>query len=243
MPIRAHVLEDLRPYICTFQECDLRLFPRRHDWFNHERQYHRVLWHCSFCTYGHHGASKSFEIPKSYTTELSFEIHLREKHRDRFVESQLTILVDDGKRPMDQIPALDCPFCDQFEETTRRLNPQIPKEDVLMVSWSQFRNHVGRHMKDLATFAIPRSFDNDEEDERSVESGDSAKPALANDDADLLKAEIAPQSKTRRVIPKFHDAQSIGSDLDLEYVSEAGNIIPDAPDDSFLGPDGLPASK
>ncbi len=38
---RKHVLRDLRPYVCTFEDCELQLFPDRRTWFSHELKNHR----------------------------------------------------------------------------------------------------------------------------------------------------------------------------------------------------------
>lgn len=39
---RKHVLEDLKPYICTFEACSspLQAFSRRHDFTQHEKNVH-----------------------------------------------------------------------------------------------------------------------------------------------------------------------------------------------------------
>ena len=166
------MFEDLRPYVCTFEKCEIKLFPRCRDWFSHEREFHRLEWLCNFC-------SKA-----SYSSGPKLEAHLQAEHIDKFVQSQLPILVDDAKRPIDEISAGDCPFCDDFEKKLRQLNPQIPRDKILTVHWHVFRDHVGRHMKDLATFAIPRSLGSDD-CEKGVISGDSANPVFDIDDRNL----------------------------------------------------------
>jgi len=201
------------------------MFPRRHDWFNHERQHHRVQWLCSFCAEG------------PYISENKFQNHLRAQHSDNFIDSQLPILVSDGKRPMEQLPA-DCPFCDDFEKLTRLSNPQVSSNEILTIPWVVFRNHVGRHMKDLSTFAIPRGEDEDDQD--TIASGDSAKVAVAIADADLLQKELAPRKVTT-------SAGSQGSDVESIVASETGMgeaedvvLVPDAAENCFIGQDGLP---
>lgn len=49
---RKHVLKDIRPYVCTFEDCNLKLFAERHSWFEHEMQDHRCKWRCNFCSRG-----------------------------------------------------------------------------------------------------------------------------------------------------------------------------------------------
>lgn len=44
-------MRDIRPYICTFENCSsgLRLFETRRSWSSHEKQYHRREWQCGTC--------------------------------------------------------------------------------------------------------------------------------------------------------------------------------------------------
>jgi hypothetical protein len=96
-------------------------------------------------------------------------------------------------------------------------------------------------MKDLATFAIPRCSDEDDKD--SIASGDSAKAAVAVADADLLQKEVAPRKPAPAVGSESSDVKSIGtSELGMEEIEEVGPI-PDAPENSFIGLDGLPQGK
>ncbi|KAH8749410.1 hypothetical protein F5882DRAFT_488661, partial [Hyaloscypha sp. PMI_1271] len=42
---RKHVMRDLKPYVCTSEDCDMKLFPDRRTWFTHELQNHLVEIH------------------------------------------------------------------------------------------------------------------------------------------------------------------------------------------------------
>lgn len=188
-----------------------------------------MQWLCSFCSEG------------PYVSETKFRTHLRDQHSDNFIESQLPILVNDGRRPMENLSAADCPFCDNFEQLTRELNPQVPPDEILTVSWAAFRNHVGRHMKELATFAIPRCSDEDDQD--SIATGDSAKAAVAVTDVDLLQKEVAPRKVAPTVGSEISNVESIGApESEMEDIEEIVPI-PDAPDNSFIGINGLPQGK
>ncbi|KAF8053829.1 hypothetical protein FPV67DRAFT_1443106 [Lyophyllum atratum] len=50
---RRHVFEDLRPYVCTFQNCHRanHLFASRHEWYDHEGTFHRREWYCKPCNF------------------------------------------------------------------------------------------------------------------------------------------------------------------------------------------------
>ena len=45
---RAHLVHDLRPYVCTYEHCSNpdQLYDRRADWVHHEDTHHRMSWTC-----------------------------------------------------------------------------------------------------------------------------------------------------------------------------------------------------
>ncbi|KAF8417841.1 hypothetical protein EV426DRAFT_352449 [Tirmania nivea] len=47
-----HIFKDLKPYICTFEDCAMpeRLFCTRQAWYEHEIKYHRKHWLCRMCS-------------------------------------------------------------------------------------------------------------------------------------------------------------------------------------------------
>ena len=141
---RKHVLTDLRPYICTFDTCDLKLFSNRETWFQHELSYHRKTWACPFCQ------KVNFQDPDLLRQHLG-RYHLRDAD-----ESQLDAIVTGAAHPVSAIPASECPFCDDWQVNLEKLNPEL-NGTVMSVTPNQFRHHVGRHMQKLALFAIPRS--------------------------------------------------------------------------------------
>lgn len=46
---RLHVFSDLRPYVCTFPDCEGPYFGNVNEWFRHEMQNHRVTYTCRLC--------------------------------------------------------------------------------------------------------------------------------------------------------------------------------------------------
>ncbi|KAF8249120.1 hypothetical protein K440DRAFT_599255, partial [Wilcoxina mikolae CBS 423.85] len=66
---KRHVFRDLRPYVCTFRDCQRseHLFESRHDWFEHERTMHRREWFCSACQ-------------ELFPTSAAFQNHLSQSH-------------------------------------------------------------------------------------------------------------------------------------------------------------------
>jgi len=78
-----------------------------------------------------------------------------------------------SRSPLEVIPALDCPFCNDWGETLQSLLPKsansIANTDkaVAVVEASRFRQHVAVHLQQLAIFSIPRgqgANDTNEED-------------------------------------------------------------------------------
>lgn len=72
---RKHLFTDLRPYVCTFEECDLRLFSNRQDLFQHEMSYHRRDWPCPF------------RHQEGHQSPDDLRQHLRQHHTQRVNES------------------------------------------------------------------------------------------------------------------------------------------------------------
>jgi len=45
---RAHLIRDMRPYVCTYEDCrnPEQLYDARQDWIEHENSCHRKVWRC-----------------------------------------------------------------------------------------------------------------------------------------------------------------------------------------------------
>lgn len=153
---KMHVFRDLRPYVCTFDQCtspDLA-FEKSSEWYSHEVQFHRKDWNCNVL--GH----------ETYQNEEQFKAHLRQTHPSWFVESQLPSLLKLFGRPS-QAPLSECPFCadhyQEFEDVELRL-PRLTDEDEpvirldrVFVEAGKLKRHIARHLERLALFAVPNS--------------------------------------------------------------------------------------
>ena len=140
---RKHIFQDLKPYVCTFEECDLKMFADRSTWFSHELQVHRIEWCCPFCT---HSPLRSLE---------SFEDHLQNRHAQKFAEEQLSALGATCQQSVERMSPHACPFCDEWFIRLKDANPDVAGE-TLFVTPAQFQHHVGTHMEQLALFALPK---------------------------------------------------------------------------------------
>ena len=143
---KKHVYQDLRPYMCTFKECDMKLFPDRRSWTEHEFHTHRLHWQCSFCTRAPFSDSKSLQS------------HLVKHHATSASAEALQTIAQAGARPQDKLSPQDCLFCgDEWHQSLRAANPALSSSgQELVVTPAQFSKHVGAHMEQLALFAIPR---------------------------------------------------------------------------------------
>ncbi|KAF7509028.1 hypothetical protein GJ744_008423 [Endocarpon pusillum] len=147
---RRHVYRDMRPYVCTFENCDMKLFADKHEWFDHELEIHRTEWCCRLCSHAPH------------TNAASFKAHTRQ-HAPHSTAEQLEILSRASKQQVGSIPASACPLCD-WETLLRNINMDTRSDEVLVVTPKQFRHHLGHHMEQLALFALPRNIQPDDED-------------------------------------------------------------------------------
>jgi hypothetical protein len=145
---RRHVFSDLRSYVCTFPECDAPYFSDINDWFRHEMQIHRVSYTCPFCQ------GKIFQHKERYLA------HVRKQHPDMLEDGEQQAILDIARKPLDQVPAQDCPCCSDWVD---RLNeraelagiPSNTSNHILTVVPTEFKRHLASHLERLALFAIP----------------------------------------------------------------------------------------
>lgn len=140
---KKHVFRDLKPYVCTFEGCDLKMFAERSTWFNHEMQAHRVERRCPVCAHA------------AFQSSRAFESHLHGHHAQQFTKEQVVALANTCRQSVNKISPHACPFCDEWSTKLQDANPDLPSQN-LVVTISQFQHHVGSHMEQLALFALPR---------------------------------------------------------------------------------------
>ena len=132
---RMHVFADLRPYICTFDNCphELVQFSDRIAWADHEFSKHRISssWTCPECS-------------AQCNAEVEWAQHLKDCHQRTFVGSKLqvakTMACKIRPKPAEEE---SCPLCGIVLGKPRRA----------------FVKHVGRHMEEIALMALPRDID------------------------------------------------------------------------------------
>ncbi|KAG9233737.1 hypothetical protein BJ875DRAFT_441949 [Amylocarpus encephaloides] len=210
--LEKHVFRDLRPYVCTFASCDLKMFPSRKEWFAHELQQHRRQWTCQYCEDQPCGSKEEFTK------------HIASKHNILYTGSQLEALVLQSEEPIDKFSASACNLCNEWAESLKSSDKNwkgkaaehersIEPHGTL----KQFRAHLGRHMEQLALFAL-----------NGREEGDSMKDQNSKEDDvqhDISESENDSEaSRDTSVHQQLHESVSSG---DLQ------EIIPRTSEDSY----------
>ncbi|TVY38770.1 hypothetical protein LSUB1_G004396 [Lachnellula subtilissima] len=220
---KKHIFRDLKPYVCTFKECTMRMFSSRNDWFSHEIQYHRREWVCPYCHLN------------AFTDKPTFTKHLANIHSITLSTSQLDALVLQSEEPINKIPAAACPLCDEWEANL--LNTKLdsvashsPGNDQTQAygTIKRFRTHLGRHMEQLALFALPMVGIAGEEDE----SPNNAVPA------DLVMPTDALIEERQHTIHSDSD-----SDSEAESETQEHEALYDIPGSSSQYPNSMPRNS
>ena len=127
--IREHIFRDLRPYVCTYTDCNSgdQLYDSWKDWITHERWAHNKIWCCPT-----HPSEK-------FNSALSFKQHLQDDCYQTLPEAELDRLVSANETFSNDVTQ-GCPFC------------LCNIEDA-----HKFQNHIATHLQRIALFALPRS--------------------------------------------------------------------------------------
>ncbi|PTB69279.1 hypothetical protein BBK36DRAFT_1104851, partial [Trichoderma citrinoviride] len=104
---RAHLIRDLRPYICTFEHCSTpeQLYDSRDDWIQHETSAHHTILRCP----------KHEE--ETFTTTAAYEAHIHEHHHNQTLPLSLAKSITDMHR--------SCPICSRVLQTIQQLQSHI----------------------------------------------------------------------------------------------------------------------
>lgn len=136
-----HVFADLRPYICTYNDCKLKrtTFPSRELWAEHEWEQHRSrsFSRCRTC-------NTTFDLAQDYLTHVEMQHHRTQPidaaQREMLLLAVIEHVVEDVG---DQL----CNICTRTGFKTKR----------------DFDSHVARHMEEIALITLPRDIDSDNE--------------------------------------------------------------------------------
>ncbi|RPA85645.1 hypothetical protein BJ508DRAFT_350227, partial [Ascobolus immersus RN42] len=149
---RCHVFSDLEPYLCTVQDCNINVkpFESRHDWFAHELDYHRSTLICMICI-------------RAFPDMVQLQNHFYNAHETEPEQSRA--LLENCRREAGPLYYnTDCPFCTIWKDSEGG-------GVVIKVSAKEFQRHVGRHMEQLALFALPKLEPEDDHESEDIKEG------------------------------------------------------------------------
>lgn len=133
---KAHLIHDLRPYICTYEDCKnpTQLYDSREDWVQHENSEHRKVWRC---------LDHSDQVFKNLQR---YKRHLQEQHGESIRSEASSIRIIQASESASDIVGRACPICMVELDTTRAME-----------------SHIALHLERFARFSLPRSVINDED--------------------------------------------------------------------------------
>jgi hypothetical protein len=198
---RRHVLNDLEPYVCVFEDCNdaHRLFRDRAAWLSHMQETHTKQWTCT-------AAGHKLCV---FETEQGFEDHMRVDHAAGFKESQLPWYKKRSQGPAASTFSA-CPLCG-YEPTKEKINTltnakgsdnkqeyersKIISEDIV--------KHLAGHLQEISMRALPWQENVEEElsekgaskhADEGHESGDDRSSLLDIDTDASLQFDDEPQA-------------------------------------------------
>ncbi|CAN9451657.1 unnamed protein product [Alternaria alternata] len=153
---KAHVFSDIRPYVCTFPNCDAPYYGDINAWFQHEVSSHRVAYECFICS------------DATIYSERTYVAHLKERHARIFDNAEGELQMRLAQKPLTEIPATDCPCCTEWVDRLKEQAVIAGKpilNRTLTVSPTVFKRHLAEHLEQLALFALPIIAETDASDE------------------------------------------------------------------------------
>ncbi|KAM0553092.1 hypothetical protein ACHAPJ_007640 [Fusarium lateritium] len=131
---RAHLVEDLSPYVCVYAQCGQPdvMYTTADEWRKHLRGHHsETHWLCDTCWLDSDNPS-AFEFPK----EEDYRLHLDSDHHGEFNVEDLPLIIELSRRTL--VPAVRCPLC---PGTAPLLHPETDK-------------HITEHLHSFALKAM-----------------------------------------------------------------------------------------
>ena len=154
---RSHLKHDLRPYVCTYDECaePNTLYDSWEEWTRHEQWAHQQrTWRC-------------LEHPQHEYVELAaYQDHVRTYHAASMVQLLSTELIT-SQESVSQVCDRPCPFCQR--EFERR---------------NDLQQHIAGHLEMIALLSLPNLDDIKDVPEAGEANSNSANPHLAESNAD-----------------------------------------------------------
>ncbi|EXM13971.1 hypothetical protein FOTG_17603 [Fusarium oxysporum f. sp. vasinfectum 25433] len=175
MSVVRHVFGDLRSYTCLFERCveSNTDFDRRHRWQLHISQYHWRTW------------SYPFKCGSMFPSAVELGDPVRHHYLPNAIDEHLSTVVARGEVSVSSDVTKECPLCRQA-----------------ISGLKSYVKHTGRHLEQLALFALPSIEDEGlEDDVESDEENDEVPElgAISTDDRMLLPNLMSNQKRARQI--------------------------------------------
>ena len=215
MSTRRHVLKDIDPYVCLFEDCNQGdvLFPSVEEWLGHMQWQHTVVYSCQAPGHEEH----------IYSSEAELEEHIRQIHPGSFTTSQLPHLVKQGALPAADTfavlalsfnstdiagqPVVQCPICHDFPPPLAETGHSIAEVHP------DIQNHIIEHLESIALLSLPVEDDADGAGANVKQSSDNSIEAI-QDVADLPPV-IFDDETTGRYASSQRPDSNYGSDTEI----------------------------
>jgi hypothetical protein len=183
--------------ICTHEQCEIpdRTYDSRREWFHHEMQVHRKWWECI------QGCSQTF------TSFEQLQGHFWLDHPNLAENGRMGTLIRSCERNHDMTDAdkVACPLC-----------------SLKNLSFTTLRRHLGRHLEELALFALPSRLMGDHEE--SHDEGDDDNPgSLPSFDEDVVSL-VASSSDIGNAEDTTNYDGSLPPDSDTSPIASITNV-------------------
>jgi hypothetical protein len=202
--IRKPVLDDLRPYVCTYSGCEFfdHFFENRDQWYMHEASHHRVKL---FCNTAKH---------PDYEAQLDFLMHMKKHHEWDFSLGQRSLLNDMFRHPSRSNEG-QCNLC---MRTSSNLRSHVSRhlQQISLFALPRVNETAGSEKAELNTQSS--------EDDKSLKKQRQAAEQSSNSSHSTLDAEDIPGT-----FPETPEAAVLPEPPDLSEDVEAVGV-PDADD-------------
>ncbi|EPE31996.1 hypothetical protein GLAREA_12078 [Glarea lozoyensis ATCC 20868] len=215
---RTHILRDIRPYVCTFPDCNVdpnKLYSSRRVWFEHELKFHRRQWFCPL------GCATIIE------DLTSLQAHVASVHPTHIRE-----LISDALPRMQEISAnaeAQCPFCLMNIKPRRKIE-----------------SHIAWHQVQVGLMVLQSSVieDSDEEDEAEQEEEEEVPDMPSFPSMDLpVQQSSNPVLSSPHISDIVDNPNNTSSESLPKEISKAGIVTKSAKWDDWRGTSPKPSES
>lgn len=142
---RAHVLHDIDPFVCLFEDCVKpdKLYKTSNRWLKH-LQDHRMTWSCMKPMHSH----------LQFATQEALRSYLQSAHSKNLSMAPIDMLLNRGLRPLGAIFA-NCPLCGQVSGDDKAPERQLATISVPSYDDNKLlHKHIENHLHELALLSL-----------------------------------------------------------------------------------------